>query len=117
MLRQLKARRNLTTLLCLLTLCTLSLTRLFRDRTAEAAPPALIASAAARPSARAGKVERLFENSNTRSNEDGARDGRVRKLSWARVRADGNGFVEVKGDGSRAELTLDPALQARVDRL
>jgi cell division protein FtsI/penicillin-binding protein 2 len=108
MLRQLKVRRNLTTVLCLLTLGLLTLTRAFRDRNAEASPPALIASAAARPQGRTGKLEPLFENSNTRSN---------RKVSWARVREEDNGFVELRNDGSRAELTIDPALQARIERL
>src|SRR4051794_2725951 len=108
MLRQLKARRSLTTVLLLSTLGVLTLTRAFRDRTAEAAPPALIVGATARPQMRAGKLDTPYETASSRAN---------RKVSWARVREDGNGFVEVRNDGSRAELTIDPALQARIERL
>src|SRR5262249_45438035 len=52
--------------------------------------------------------EHSFENSNARSKA---------LLTWSRVRKDGGGYVDQLPDGSRAELTLDPALQARVDRL
>ncbi|MDB4965266.1 MAG: penicillin-binding protein transpeptidase [Myxococcales bacterium] len=97
MLRQLKVRRKFATVLCLLTLGALTMTRGFRDRTAEAAPPALITSAARR-------FEPAFENAQHR-------------FDWSRVRRDGSGYIEVLPDGRRAELTLDPAMQARVERL
>jgi penicillin-binding protein A len=97
MLRQSKVRRHVATSLCLLTLGTLVATRALHDGRAEAAPPALIASAAPR-------FEPPFENSNHRSN-------------WSRVRKDAGGYVDVRPDGSRAELTLDPALQSRVEKL
>src|SRR5262249_13751572 len=38
-------------------------------------------------------------------------------FDWSRVRRDASGYVDVRSDGSRAELTLDPALQTRVERL
>jgi cell division protein FtsI/penicillin-binding protein 2 len=96
MLRQLKVRRHVTTVLCLLTLAALVATRALSDRSAAAAPPALIASAS--------HFEPAFENAQHR-------------WSWSRVRKDGGGYVDVRSDGSRAELTLDPALQAHVDKL
>src|SRR5436305_9727288 len=96
MLRQLKVRRNVTTVLCLLTVFALGATRALHDRRAEAAPPALIASAA--------RFEPAFENSQHR-------------WDWSRVRKDGGGYVDVRADGSRAELALDPALQSRVEKL
>src|SRR4051794_37969095 len=97
MLRQLKARRHAATTLCLLTVGALVATRALHDRRAEAAPPALIQSAAPH-------FEPPFENSNHR-------------LNWAHVRKDGSGYVDVQADGSRAELTLDPSLQGRVEKL
>ena len=83
--------------LCLLTVFALVATRALTRQRAEAAPPALIASAAHR-------FEPAFENAQHR-------------WDWSRVRKDGGGYVDVRADGSRAELTLDPALQARVDKL
>ncbi|HXU73442.1 MAG TPA: penicillin-binding transpeptidase domain-containing protein [Polyangia bacterium] len=97
MLRQLKVRRHVATSLCLLTVVALVAARGFHDRRAEAAPPALIQSAAPH-------FERAFENSNHRSN-------------WSHVKKEASGYVDVRADGSRAELTLDPTLQARVDKL
>jgi cell division protein FtsI/penicillin-binding protein 2 len=97
MLRQLKVRRHVATSLCLLTVFALVATRALHDRRAEAAPPALIQSAAPR-------FEPAFENSNHRSN-------------WAHVKKEGGGYVDVRADGSRAELTLDPTLQGRVEKL
>src|ERR1700761_5223229 len=114
MLRQLKVRRHLATVLTLLTLLTLTLTRTIRDRLAEAAPPALIASVAAGGSSRLGKVEHVFKKSNARSNEEG---DRAHRLTWTRVQQDDSGYVAPLGDGGRAELTIDPALQQRVQRL
>jgi peptidoglycan glycosyltransferase len=97
MLRQLKVRRKFATVLCLFTLGALTLTRTFRDRTAEAAPPALITSAAIRFQAPG--------------------EAAAHRLDWSRVRHDGGGYVQVLPDGRRAELTLDPTMQARVERL
>ena len=97
MLRQLKVRRHAATVLCLFTVLALVAIRMLSGNVAEAAPPALIQSAAPR-------FEPPFENSNHRSN-------------WSHVRKEAGGYVDVRPDGSRAELTLDPTLQARVDRL
>ena len=97
MLRQMKVRRHFATVLCLLSLGALTMTRAFRDRAAEAAPAALIASAAPH-------FEPAFEPA-------------AHRFDWSRVRREGGGFVEVMPDGARAELTIDPALQARVERL
>ena len=97
MLRQLKVRRHVATVLCLLTVLALAATRAIHGSVAEAAPPALIASAA-------HHFEPAFENAQHR-------------WDWSRVRKDGSGYVDVRADGSRAELTLDPALQTRVDKL
>jgi penicillin-binding protein A len=97
MLRQLKVRRHVTTVLCLFTLVGLVATRALHDRRAEAAPPALIASAAARFAPALQSTQRRWD--------------------WSRVRKDRGGYVDVRSDGSRAELTIDPALQARVDKL
>ncbi len=97
MLRQLKVRRHAATVLCLFTVLALVSVRMLHGNRAEAAPPALIQSAAPR-------FEPAFEHSNLRSN-------------WTRVRKDGGGYVEVRPDGSRAELTLEPSLQARVEKL
>ncbi|MGZ3428290.1 MAG: penicillin-binding transpeptidase domain-containing protein, partial [Polyangia bacterium] len=84
-------------MLCLFTVGALVATRALHDRRAEAAPPALIASAAPR-------FEPNLENAQHR-------------WDWSRVRKDGGGYVDVRTDGSRAELTIDPMLQARVDKL
>jgi penicillin-binding protein A len=97
MLRQLKVRRHVASVLCLFTVGALVATRALHDRRAEAAPPALIASAAAH-------FEPRMENAQHR-------------WDWSHVRKDGGGYVDVRSDGSRAELTIDPALQARVDKL
>jgi len=97
MLRQLKVRRHVATTLCLLTVGALVASRALQDRRAEAAPPALIQSAAQHFSP-------SLENASHR-------------LKWANVRKDGGGYVDVNPDGSRAELTLDPALQGRVEKL
>jgi len=97
MLRQIKVRRHVATVLCLLTVLALAATRAIHGSVAEAAPPALIASAA-------HHFEPAFENAQHR-------------WDWSRVRKDGSGYVDVRSDGSRAELTLDPALQTRVDKL
>ncbi|HEY1585248.1 MAG TPA: penicillin-binding transpeptidase domain-containing protein, partial [Polyangia bacterium] len=97
MLRQIKVRRHVATVLCLLTVLALVATRAIHDRVAEAAPPALIASAARH-------FAPAFENAQHR-------------WDWSRVRKEGSGYVDVRADGSRAELTLDPALQTRVDKL
>ena len=97
MLRQLKVRRNLATVLCLLSLGVLTLARGIAGHVAQAAPPALIASATP-------PLERAFEKFE-------------QTFDWSRVRRDGGGYVAVLPDGSRAELTLDPALQAHVEHL
>lgn len=94
MLRQLKVRRHVATSLCLLTVLALVATRTLHDKRAEAAPPALIASAAPR-------FERPL----------------MTQTAWSHVRKDGGGYVDVRADGSRAELTLEPGLQGRVEKL
>ena len=55
MLRQLKVRRHVATMLCLLTVVGLVATRALHDRRAEAHPPALIAGAAHPSNARVRK--------------------------------------------------------------
>jgi penicillin-binding protein A len=107
MLRQLKVRRHLTTLLCLVSLSALALARGMHGATADAAPALLIAP-----------MERAFD----RSHHEG--EARLREkshhedvVSWARVRREGDGFVEHLPGGKRAELTIDPTLQARAERL
>jgi cell division protein FtsI/penicillin-binding protein 2 len=97
MLRQLKVRRHVATVLCLFSVFAFVAIRMLHGNLAEAAPPALIQTAA-------HHFEPPFENSNHRSN-------------WSRVRKEAGGYVDVRPDGSRAELTLDPSLQARVERL
>ena len=109
MIRQLKVRRHLTTVLCLLTLVALMFTRPLRDRLAEAAPPALIAGIAAGGQSRLSKAERLFGKSHERDE--------LRHITWSRVQQEESGYVERMSDGGRAELTIDPALQERVQRL
>src|SRR5262245_23622059 len=132
MLRQLKVRRHVATVLCLLSLAALSVGHAIRDRTAAAAPPALIASAAPRfqpgfvdyhrrPASEvpgvdyhrrpASEVPGVDYHRRPASEVPGenARHG----FDWSRVRRDASGYVDVRTDGSRAELTLDPALQAR----
>jgi cell division protein FtsI/penicillin-binding protein 2 len=90
MLRKLKVRRAVASVYCLSTLTALLLGRGLLDRRAEAAPAALISSAAPR-------FEPRFE--------------------WSRVRHEGGAYVAALPNGSRAELTIDLGLQARVDRL
>jgi penicillin-binding protein A len=97
MLRQLKVRRHVATSLCLLTVVALVATRALHDPRAEAAPPALIQSAAAH-------FEPSFQNAQHR-------------WDWSRVRKDASGYVDVRTDGTRAELTIDPGLQGRVEKL
>ena len=92
MLRQLKVRRHLTTILCLLSLALISVTRVWHGASAQAAPPLLIASM-----------------SQPRQPP--------MVVSWSHVHRDGDGFVERLPDGGRVELTLDPAMQARAERL
>jgi cell division protein FtsI/penicillin-binding protein 2 len=93
MLRQVKVRRHLGPMLCLLALTLLWLVRGWPGSSAQASPPPLLLASVAPPHAIGSR------------------------LSWARVHRDGDGFVEQLPDGERVELTLDPALQARADRL
>jgi peptidoglycan glycosyltransferase len=93
-LRAQSGRRAGRASVLVLALVALTLTRAFHDRSAEAAPPALIASL-----------------TGGRAHEP------ARAIRWSRVRHDGDGYVEVLPDGGRVELTLDPATQARAERL
>ena len=103
MLRQLKTGRKLATAFCLVTLAAIALAQTLRGgRLAEAAP----ASIASVSSLSAG-LPHL----------PGGDEPRAHRLSWSRVREDGSGYVEVLHDGGRAELTLDPAMQHRAERL
>src|SRR5690242_6754245 len=95
MLRQLKVRRHLTTLLCLATLILLPLTHLWRGSSAEAAPPLLIASMNARAHAHSHAPH----------------------VEWSRVHRDADGFVELLPGGARVELTIDPALQSHAEHI
>jgi cell division protein FtsI/penicillin-binding protein 2 len=102
MLRQLKVRRHLTTLFCLVALVLLALFRMWHGSSAQASPPLLIASATSRDTPLiASSINRL---------RDGA-------LQWSRVRREGDGFAELLPDGGRVELTLDPVQQERAERL
>jgi cell division protein FtsI/penicillin-binding protein 2 len=96
MLRQLKVRRQLAPIFCLLCLGSLTLSRLSSGERPGAIPAALIASSAP------AKI---------------AASARAPALSWSRVHRDGDGFVEVMPDGGHAELTLDPRLQQKVERV
>jgi cell division protein FtsI/penicillin-binding protein 2 len=110
MLRQLKVQRYWITVLCIVTAAILLSSRALRDRNAAAAPPALIAS-----------VAQKFEPPLADQHWLVAREEPAQKFElpfeWSRVRRDGSGYVEVLPDGSRAELTIDPALQSRVERV
>src|SRR5260370_19609368 len=91
MLRQLKVRRHLTPMLCLVSLALLTLTRAWHGSTAAASPPPLLAS-----------INMHREP--------------APRLQWARVQRDGHRFVPPLPHGGRAELTLDPALQSPAHR-
>jgi len=94
MIQQLKTGRKLATLFTALSLIFLAL--LYMGRHAAQASPAA-AIAVALPGVPAAAWQR--------------------ELAWARVREDGAGFVQVMRDGGRVELTLDPALQHRAERI
>ena len=99
MLRQLEKSRHLATLLVFLTLAALAALATSRGRgRAQAAPPHGL------PSASLTALPRLPP-------------AWKRELSWAKVRADENGFVQVLHDGGRVELTLDPRLQKLTERV
>ncbi len=91
MIRQISRSRHLATGLTLLTLLFIGVVLHQHKQGAEAAPPLSIAVPRPAELARA-RVER--------------------ELDWTRVRLDGAGYVQVFDDGGRAELSLDPRLQA-----
>jgi cell division protein FtsI/penicillin-binding protein 2 len=95
MLRQLQTSRHLASTLALLSLLALAALLVARGKTvAQAAPAVVIASALPRPP-----------------------EPWRRELAWTKVRADGEGFVQVLRDGGRVELTLDPRLQRMSERV
>ncbi len=95
MIQQISRSRHLATGLALLTLLLIGVVMHQHKRGAEAAPPlAMIVPRAA----------------------DLARSRVQQELDWTRVRLDGAGYVQVFSDGGRAELSLDPRLQALTER-
>jgi len=100
MLRQLKSGRKLATTFCLFTIACIAALSMWRGGPlAEAAPTASIA--AALPHAGRARAAEPWR----------------RQLEWSRVRADADGYVQVLRDGGRVELTLDPELQRRAERV
>lgn len=94
MLQQINRSRLLAYSLAAFTLLLLGLV-LNERHSAEAAPP--LAMVLPRPA-------------------DLARAKLQRELDWSRVRRDGAGYVQVFTDGGRAELSLDPRLQALTEK-
>jgi peptidoglycan glycosyltransferase len=94
MLRQINRSRLLSYSLASLTLLLLGMI-LHQHHAAEASPP--LSMVLPRPA-------------------DLARARLQKELDWSRVRRDGAGYVQVFSDGGRAELSLDPRLQALADK-
>src|SRR5262245_47862752 len=93
MLQQLRARHHLVSVLTGLTLLVLAVAHLGGRARVEAAPSLVVALPAPPDPSRAWRAE----------------------LDWSRVRADGDGYVQVLRSGGRVELTLDPRLQRLAD--
>jgi cell division protein FtsI/penicillin-binding protein 2 len=97
MLRQLKTGRKLATAFCFASLALVALFQTVHGGHRAEASPAALVSALPRPP------------------ED--RERLKHELDWSRIREDEDGYVQLLPGGRRVELTLDPGLQHRAERL